>query len=306
MRRALPIVVAAIAVALAVNAIVTDRQTAEAEVDADGGTVLRLPGPDLHVRDRGPANAPAVVLLHCYTCSLHYWERLETLLGEHRRAISIDLPGHGGSEKPRDGYEIERQADGVAAALRRLGVRHALVAGQSLGGLVATALAERHPGLVRGVVVMGSPPADEGFGDLPVTARLAQTPVIGHAIKRLAPEAVVRDSLADAFHDGFEIPDRFVEDVRRMTFRSFARIPDRADEYVRERTLDDRLAATGVPLLAIYGAEDGIVDPAAADEFRDVPGAQVEILPGVGHTPQVEAPARTASLIRRFDPATQR
>lgn len=299
MRRLILIAVALIAIALAVNAVVTDRQTAQAEADA--GRVLDLPGADLQVRERGPTDAPAIVLLHCYTCSLHYWSRIEPLLSSDRRVVSIDLPGHGGSEKPRDGYEIERQADGVAAALRRLGVRDALVAGQSLGGVVATALAEDHPELVRGVVVMDSPPAAEGFGELPLTARLARAPVLGHAIERLAPDAAIRDGLADAFHDGFEVPDQFVEDVRRMTFRSFSQIPARADDYVGERTLDDRLAATGVPLLVIFGGDDGIVDPSAADEFRDIPGAEVAVLPGIGHTPQVEAPARTAALLRRFD-----
>jgi pimeloyl-ACP methyl ester carboxylesterase len=55
----------------------------------------------------------------------------------------------------------------------------------------------------------------------------------------------------------------------------------------------------------IFGAEDRIVDPRSADDYRDIPGAKVVVLPGVGHTPQVEAPKQTAALIRQLDRSTR-
>lgn len=303
MRRLLLILLALIVVLLAVNTVVTSRETKAAK--ADVGEIVELPGGDLQVRDRGPAGAPAIVLLHCYTCSIHWWLDLEPLLASDRRVVSIDLPGHGGSEKPRDGYSAEDQADLVAEALRDAGVRDALIVGQSLGGVIATALAERHPGLVRGVVAIDAP-VRERYRDLPLTARIARAPVIGQALKRAAPDSAIRDGLADAFAEGFDVPDQFVEDVRRMTFSSFKNVPEEVDAYLEQAPTDDRLADTGLPLLVIYGSEDTVVTPPdqAADEFRDVPGARVVMLDGIGHTPQVEAPRRTAALIRNFDRST--
>lgn len=304
MRRIVLTVLALIVVLLAVNTVVTSRETKAAK--ADVGEIVELPGPDLQVRERGPADAPAIVLLHCYTCSIHWWLDLEPLLASSSRVVSIDLPGHGGSEKPRDGYSAEEQADVVAAALRDAGVRDALIVGQSLGGVIATALAERHPKLARAVVAIDSP-VRERYRDLPLTARIARTPVIGHAIERTAPDAAIRDGLSDAFADGFDVPDQFVEDVRRMTFNSFKKVPEQVDTYIEEAPVDDRLAETGLPLLVIFGSEDSVVTPPAeaADEFRDIPGARVVMLDGIGHTPQVEAPRRTASLIRGFDRSTR-
>lgn len=304
MRRILLILLALIVVLLIVNTIVTSRETKAAK--ADVGEIVELPGADLQVRERGPAEAPTIVLLHCYTCSIHWWMKLEPLLASDHRVVSIDLPGHGGSEKPRDGYTAEEQADGVADALRDAGVTKALIVGQSLGGVIATAVAERHPELTRGVVVMDSPPSAE-YRDLPLEARIARAPVIGQLAKRTMPDSVIRQGLSDAFADGFDVPDQFVEDVRRMTFSSFKNVPEQVDDYIRATPLDDRLAETGLPLLVVFGSEDTVVKPPAeaADEFRDIPGARVLMLDGIGHTPQVEAPGRTATLLRGFDRSTR-
>jgi pimeloyl-ACP methyl ester carboxylesterase len=304
MRRIFLLLLIALAAFLIVNTIVVDRETKDAE--ADVGKIVELPGGDLQVRDRGPENTPAIVLLHCYTCSIHWWEKLEPLLlaGGDRRVVSVDLPGHGGSEKPKDGYEPDRQADLVAAALRQAGVERALLVGQSLGGALATAIAERHPGLVRGVVVMDSPPSGE-YRDLPATQKLATTPVVGEASWQLMPDSMVRDGQAEAFADG-EVPDQFVADLRRMTYTSFKDVPDLMGDWVDEKSLDDRLAETGLPLLVMFGTEDEVVKPPAeaAGEFRDIPGARVVMLRGIGHTPQWEAPARSAALVRQFDRRT--
>lgn len=302
MRRPLVIVLAVLAALvalLAVNAAILGGETKPARAAA-GGKVLALPGGDLNVRDVGPRDAPAILLVHCYTCSLRYWQRLEPLLATDRRVISVDLLGHGDSEKPADGYSMAHQADTIAQALDALGAPPVLAVGQSLGGPVSTALAERHPERVRGLVAMDSPNRTD-VASLPLTARVARMPVIGPALKRIAPDGVVRDELAKAFHDGFEVPDEFVDDVKGMTFDAFAKSSHEGADYIERRPLDDRIAATGLPVTVIFGAEDRIVDPAAADAYRDIPGARVVVLPGIGHTPQMEAPARSARLIRARD-----
>lgn len=302
MRRIVLLLLVALAVLLAVNTVLTNRDTKPAE--AYVGRIVEQPGGDLQVRERGPETAPPIVLLHCYTCSIRWWSRLEPLLAKNHRVISIDLLGHGGSEKPRDGYSAENQADLVAGALRRLGVRRALLVGQSLGGPIATAVAQRHPETARGVVVMDSSPRD-GYADLPFTQKLATAPVIGQAAWHVTPDSMVRDGLSDAFAEGFDVPDEFVEDLRRMTFTSFSEA-DKLDGF-HDTPLPERLTETGLPVLVIFGAQDTVVTPPeeAADEYREIPGARVKILPGVGHTPQVEAPAKSAALIRRFDESTR-
>ena len=291
------IAIALIALLLGVNAILTDRVTRPAQ--ADLARVLRIPGPDLQVREDGPRKAPTIVLLHGFTASMHWWEPAVPPLARENRVIRIDLVGHGGSEKPREGYEMESQAGQVGLALRALGVRRATIAGHSMGGFVAVALAERQPRLVDRLVLIGAPPENR-FGKLSFTARLGLVPLIGQALSRTLPDAQVRDGLESAFAEGVVVPERFVQDFRRLTYSSYRSSAGSSQRFLAAKPLDERASAAGVRAMVIFGEHDRVVDPAAADAYRHVPGARIETIRGAGHSPIFERPQETARLILGF------
>jgi pimeloyl-ACP methyl ester carboxylesterase len=85
-----------------------------------------------------------------------------------------------------------------------------------------------------------------------------------------------------------------------MTYRAFAATARAARDYMRQRSLPDRLAPLGVPLLVIFGTEDPRYRSSSAVAYRVVPGARVELLPGVGHFPMPEDPQTTAALLLEF------
>jgi pimeloyl-ACP methyl ester carboxylesterase len=224
------------------------------------------------------------------------------LIERDHRVIAVDLLGHGGSEKPGSGYSIPNQADLVAQALSRLGVREATVVGHSLGAPVAVALAERSPRLVDRLVIMDAPPQPEK-DNLGTLAGLAFTPVIGEALWRIKPDFAVRRGLEVAFAPGFDIPDPFIEDVERMTYTAYDQSGDAFDDYAGDVGLDRRVRATGKPLLVIMGDEEQIIaDPEAAIAAYEaaVPGALSNLIRGVGHSPNVEEPTLTAKLVAGF------
>jgi pimeloyl-ACP methyl ester carboxylesterase len=301
-------IVVALVVLLGVNALVTDDETKGAEVNEPGGRILHLPGGDMQVVVKGPRNAPPIVLIHCFSCAINWWDRMMPRLDRSHRVIAVDLLGHGGSEKPTSGYTIPDQADLVAQALGRLGVSHAEVVGHSLGGSVAVGLAERSPELVERVVIVDTPPTHHE-ASLGLIANAAFLPVIGEALWRIKPDFAVRKGLEVAFAPGFQVPDAFVEDVDRMTYSSYHDSPEGSDEYSKEEGLDERMKATGKPLMVLMGAEEQIVeDPAArlAEYRRTYPGTITHLIQGAGHSPNVEKPAETAALVLGFDrPATR-
>ena len=145
-------VVVTLAILLVINAVISGSQTKEAEVTSEGGQILELSRGAVQVTDSGEPTGvnpgQPIVLLHCYTCSLHWFDKIEPLLAERHRVIRVDLLGFGGSEKPESGYEIPAQAQVVAEAMNPLGVQGALVAGNSMGGSVAASLAEQASQLV--------------------------------------------------------------------------------------------------------------------------------------------------------------
>ncbi len=297
-------VLAGLAVLLALNTIVLDSETKQAEVTVPGGRVLSLNGGDLQVLDLPPTRSRGggrpVVLLHCYTCAIDWWDGLIPKLRRGHRVIGLDLLGHGGSEKPSSGYSITDQADLVAEALGRLGVRGATVVGHSLGGTVATALAGQSPDLVSRLVLIDQAP-DNSYGQLGLLARLTYWPVLGEALWRVTPDVAIKDALGEAFAPGFDVPDRFVDDVRRMTFNAYDTIGAEEDDYTKQEPLDARIRAAGIPLLVIFGAEDQIYDAREAiSAYAAIRGARTELIEGAGHSPNVEKPAQVAALIKAF------
>jgi pimeloyl-ACP methyl ester carboxylesterase len=305
MRRGWKIAIGAAVVAavlLAINTIVVDHETKAAGVTEPGGRILDLPGGDLQVVEHGPRDGSPIVLIHCFTCAINYWNGMMPRLDRSHRVVAIDLLGHGGSEKPASGYTVPNQADLVAQALAKLGVRDAEVVGHSLGGAVAVALAQQSPQLVNRVVIIDTPPTHEA-GDLGFIASLGFAPVLGEFFARVRPDFAVKKGLEVAFAPGFDVPNEFVDDVNRMTFSSYDDSPTGFDDYTGEEPLDERMKETGKPLLVMMGAEEQIIDdpPKRLAEYRStVPGAQTKLIAGAGHSPNVEKPAQTAALVLGF------
>jgi pimeloyl-ACP methyl ester carboxylesterase len=289
-----------LAVLLALNTLIVGKQTKSAEANVPGGRILSLGADDLQVVDRGPRDGAPIVLVHCFTCAIDWWDRMSPILERRHRVIAIDLLGHGGSEKPTSGYSIPNQADLVAGVLERLDVRNATVAGHSLGGPVSIALAEQSPQLVDRLVTIDSIP-DTSYGDVGIIGELPFKPVIGEALWRIKPDFAIKDGLEVAFAPGFPVPDEFVEDVKRMTYSSYDGSHNGFDEYTGEEPLPERAAATGKPVLAIMGAEEQIADdPEAALAAYRAAGAETVLMDGAGHSPNVEKPVLTANLVLDF------
>ena len=285
---------------LAVNTIVTDLETKSAQ-KGRGGKLVSVSGGELFYKDEGDRGDPVVVLLHGFAASQRWWDRVTPdLVRRGLRVIRFDFLGPGRSEKPRDGYAPDEQARRIAEALGKLGVRRATVVGHSMGGTVASALVEESPRLVRRVAVIGSSPRP-GYAELPFAGRLATWPVVGELARRFAPDQVIRAGIDSAFADDVDVPDAFVDDLDGMTYSAYRKSRTEADDFSDERAPSERIADSGKRLLVIFGTEDDIVEPKAADVWeKDVPGARVERLRGVGHSAQWERPREVVKFLLDF------
>jgi pimeloyl-ACP methyl ester carboxylesterase len=294
-------VVVALAILIGINAVVVGDETKPAEVNEPGGRIMKLPGGEMQVVEHGSRSAPPIVLIHCFTCAINWWNGMIPHLDRDHRVIAVDLLGHGGSEKPASGYSIEDQADLVAGVLGRLGVRNAEVVGHSLGGPIAIALAEQAPRLVDRLVTIDSIP-DSSYGDVGFIGELPFKPVLGETLWRIKPDFEIRKGLEIAFAPGFDVPDAFVEDVKGMTYTSYADSHAAYDDYAGEEPLPQRAAALGKPVLALMGAEEQIADdPRTALAAYSAAGAQTKLIQGAGHSPNVEKPAEIAAIVLAFD-----
>lgn len=113
-------------------------------------------GVSLHALVDGPSDAPTVVLLHGITSSVRTWEWLVPHLTPQYRTVRLDFRGHGKSDRTPDAYAMEGYVADAAAACRTAD-GPCIVVGHSLGGATAAGLAQRHPELVRAVVLEDPP-----------------------------------------------------------------------------------------------------------------------------------------------------
>ena len=99
-----------------------------------------------------------------------------------------------------------------------------------------------------------------------------------------------------------DFSDQTLDDYRAMTYTSYDRSAAEATTTGTSCPSTNGYARAAVPLLVIFGEEDQLYDDpaAAAEAYRDVPGARITILPGVGHSPNVEKPAETSRLVLDF------
>jgi pimeloyl-ACP methyl ester carboxylesterase len=297
LRRAAVALVVICAVALLANAFWVDSKTRPAEA-REGGQIMDTSVVAANVRVEGAG--PTLVLLHGCGAAIDWWDGIAPQLALDHRVIRLDLIGHGGTEAPSSGYSIERQGELVSAVLDKLGVDRFTVISHSMGGEVATALAELKPERIDHMILIDSPAAVGTT--FTILSDAFFYPVIGQALSHFESDRTLRHGLAQGFAPGFPVPEKFVADLRQLPYNSFRSAHEESIAYRTAKPTYERLAALRPvpPLLAISGTRDAIVPPEQAALFGKVPGAKVAMIEGAGHSPMVEAPAKTLELIQEF------
>lgn len=282
-------------VALLLNELVVTRTHRQAEPFA-GGHVLELKGPDLNVREYGPPGERAVVLLHGYSASIEWWERVAPQLARDQRVIAIDLVGHGGSEAPSAGnaYRSDEQAKAVHNALVQLGVRHAVLIGHSMGGAVSAELARQYPDQVERVVVSDTPAADDLVA-MPLLGKMVCWPVIGPALDRFRTvDAITESSLQTGFAADYPVPDFAYRSLKRLTYAGVC------DSTEGPHPVVETLAALHKPVLVLWGDQDVLTPTAPNVERYTAAGLTPVVIKGSGHSPMVEQPDQFLATVTEF------
>ena len=246
---------------------------------------------DMHVQLSGPRDAPALLLLHSIGTNLHVWDAPADLLESRFRLIRLDLRGHGLTTVTAGPTTIERLAADAVAALDALGIDAAHVAGLSLGGMVAQAMASTTPDRVLSLIAvdtaMAIPPA-QNWHQRAAAIRAAGMAAI---VDGVIPRWVTPDFMADPAAAG----------LRQMLMRTDPEGYAAAAEAIAAADLTETTSALRLPTLVIVGDQDVATPPAAAAAIREaIPGALMEIIAGAAHISTIERPADVAGAISRF------
>ncbi len=276
------------------------RAELEAKYFAAPDEYVDVAGIRLHVRDTGPKSAPAVILLHGFGSSLYTWEAWATPLSADHRVIRFDLPGSGltGPDFTSD-YSDGRALAVLAALMDRLGVAHATLVGNSIGGKIAWKFAAAHPERVDHLVLI----SPDGFASPGFEyGKKASVPTMLKLLPYVLPKSMLRMSLAPAYGDPSVLTDAVVDRYRDMMLAPGVRaaMVARMEQVVMVDPLP-LLRSIKAPTLLLWGQKDGMIPFAnSADYLRTIPGSTLAAMPGLGHVPQEEAPEVSLAKLTAF------
>jgi pimeloyl-ACP methyl ester carboxylesterase len=251
---------------------------------------------EVFYREAGPADAPVVLLLHGFPTSSHMFRELIPSLADAYHVIAPDYLGFGLSDAPlaeEFGYTFDALADVTEGLLDRLGIARFAVYVQDYGAPIGWRLALRRPDAVSAIITQNGNGYLDGLVEkfwAPLRAYWANP---GPETERPVRGALTLDAIRWQYLHGVAdpslvSPDTWMHDhamvsrpgndrIQLALFRDYV---SNLELYPR---LHEYLRSSQVPLLAVWGANDGIFGAAGATAFaRDLPDAEVHMIDG-GH-----------------------
>jgi pimeloyl-ACP methyl ester carboxylesterase len=272
-------------------------------------------GTAIHVATFGPDDAPPIVLIHAWMCSIELWHRQIEALAPGARVIALDLRGHGHSGlAPSGDYSIEAFAADLQATLDATlapGER-AVIAGHSLGAMSIAAWAHRHPEEVKrrcsALAMIGT-----GLGDLISESLVIRAPAQFSSVKELVEGALLRTQApftgapelaiqAGARQIAFG-PNARAEDVAlvaRMVRACDRRVRGECGGTLSRLEVHDGLVHLDVPAAVVAGERDRMTPPSHSRKLAELLPHRPEVLvvPGAGHMLPLEAHEEVTRVLR--------
>ncbi len=281
-----------------------------------GGRFVAARDVEMFVQEAGPATGRVVMFIHGTGAWSETWRESMTVLAQAGfRAVAIDLPPFGFSERPAvPRYSKQDQGRRILGALNALGIDRALLVGHSFGGGPTVEAALLAPERVRGLVLV-----DAALG---IGAEGGERTQPSALVRRFVGTKPLRDAIVAAFLTNPLFTRRllqsFIHDPARATDARVAvyqrPLAVRGSTEAIGQWLGSLLAppeasaseapasyrTLAMPVLVIWGALDTITPLEQGRRLASlVPGAELSVMEGVGHIPQIEDPARFNELLRK-------
>ena len=244
--------------------------------------------------------ADVIVLVHGFASSAALWRyTIEQLAREKKegaarfRIIAFNNRGAGDSDRAEteEGYTVQSFAENLHSAVSALGLEDFILVGHSMGGATVTKFALAHQDVLRGLVLLNS---------APLNGRILPDDWEAELRKSFAEGGLTRGDM------GFQAPhitEDFIEEVQSIIRRNPVERAIGGRRSMGSLRLRDRLGEIKVPTMVIGGDRDDTVgvDNIVA-EYLALPeeSRHLHIFHGIGHSPNVEVPARLSGLLTRF------
>ena len=248
-------------------------------------------------------NGRPVILIHGQGGSWQWWMRIMPIVSAHRRVIAVDLPGFGGSDPIATGDVFTEHVATIIGLLDHLGLADAIIAGHSMGGLVALQVACDHPDRVARLMLIDAGGANISAKRLALIvtglrafSRIFAIPWVPRVVARRRSLRTALMALA-LHHPGALSTSLAMEILPRMAAPGFVQSLSAAAIAVNQVTPQ----AVTCPSLIVWGSRDRILPVSTGYVLASkIPDARFVPLDNVGHCVMVEAAEQFSQLLIDF------
>ncbi|MEA2190053.1 MAG: hypothetical protein QOI73_174 [Solirubrobacteraceae bacterium] len=251
---------------------------------------------------------PVVLFVHGLSgCWKNWLENIPHFARDHR-VIAVDLPGFGESEMPAATISISAYADTLDTLMNELGIDHARIVGNSMGGFIGAELAIRHPARVERLVLVAAAglsiesvrtKRDHGLRHQLENVVFCKIGLLASRSALLARRRRLRSTLLLLFvtHPARLAPRLAYEQVHSSSTPGFPAALNALCGY----PIRDRLGRIACPTLIVWGEKDRLVPVKDATTFEQlIADSRKVIYADTGHLTMLERPARFNADVRRF------
>ena len=242
-----------------------------------------------------PASPRRAALVHSVAMDRQFWQPVAERLAKDTAVVTFDCRGHGASDKPAGPYTVEQFADDIADLLTHLGWDKALIAGASMGGMVALAFAARYPARTSGLGLIDT---TAWYGaEAPKNWGVRADQAVKQGLKSLIDFQTTR-----WFGDDFRAknPD-VVQHCVDIFLKNDVRAYVEACHMLGRADLRAALPTVKMPTAVVVGEEDYAAPVAMAQALHDgIAGSTLTVLPKARHLTPLEVPDVIAAELDRL------
>jgi pimeloyl-ACP methyl ester carboxylesterase len=253
-------------------------------------------GSRVHYESYGKGSE-AVVFIHGWTCDYTFW-RGQAPIYETHRALLVDLPGHGQSEKPDVAYTQERFARALNAVVRDAGVDRAVLVGHSMGGPVALTFLRLFPNNTRAIVFVDAYVPQTPKDDADRAAQIARMGPFLRSLREPASRETTQKMIESMFSD--KTTPAMREEIRSKMAATPQHVMASAMEGMFAIEAPKSGESYSVPVMAIVAASPGRANDEAHLRVVFPNLRKYEAWQGSGHFLMMESPARFNTALEQF------
>lgn len=267
------------------------------------GQFAELSAGKVHYRWLGPDDGDVIVMAHGFsTPNFVFEQNARALADAGHRVLLFDHFGRGWSDRPRGKYSADFYDAELVELLNAVGVSEPVgIVGLSMGGVIVSEFASRHSGRVSRVALLVPAGLDTNGAD-GVTGALLNTPIIGNWLWTLIGPGAIKSNYAQASDNAANAlqGDAF-EQMRYKGYFPALHSSLRNLAMADNPGVFERLEATGIPTLAIYGTADTVVEISSTDKLAELmPSAEIVRIEGGDHAVNINRHDEVSPLLVSF------